>query len=631
MSAAASIGANSPRGSLLPAVLREYLRDATAAFRQAPLEVALGLFTAVTFSIAMRQHADATWSRVLASTALALPLLFGLSVLRARGVVGDAVRWGASLLVLLAVGSYAAWVFDSNRQAEGLRLAALIGAAVMALSLVPVLGVAESARRTAFWRFNARLLTRVIGVVAYAGALFAALAGAVAAVTSLFDLNTPEQLYGDLAGAVFFALVPWVVVGGISELIGEPDAEASPSPRLVRLVGRYLYAPVLGVYLTILLAYAGKVLVTGEAPKNLLSPIILLAGAFGFLGSALLEPLRRDPEHEGVARLMRLLPLPLLALLPFGLWAVWVRRDQYGWTESRYLRFALLVALAVLAVIGVVRLVRRREPVLLLVPVVLGVTLLLSATGPWGAVAVSRRSQQERLVEGLEKAGLLSEGRVTRPLTLPGVPVRDTLLLPAETYDRIAGSLRYLYDEHGPAAVQPLFGAELFGYPSGSALALGLGLRATCPTERTLRYASGTLPQNAPLPGLPAGTLYRLHSSRESAANDTSAVRLRFDDAAAVVTLREGASEWTARADLRPVFAQLTRNRGEGCSVQGETANVRLTADDARRPLLDASGAVTGVLLLTDVEAGVPGNTSERAPGRLRLERLDALVVIERR
>ena len=38
--------------------------------------------------------------------------------------------------------------------------------------------------------------------------------------------------------------------------------------------------------------------------------------------------------------------LAVLVLLPLAVWAVWVRRDQYGWTESRYLRLALLVALA---------------------------------------------------------------------------------------------------------------------------------------------------------------------------------------------------------------------------------------------------------------------------------------------
>ena len=36
-----------------------------------------------------------------------------------------------------------------------------------------------------------------------------------------------------------------------------------------------------------------------------------------------------------------------------------------------------------------------------IIPVVLGATLLLSSFGPWGAIGVSRRSQQDRLIEGL--------------------------------------------------------------------------------------------------------------------------------------------------------------------------------------------------------------------------------------
>lgn len=619
----------SPR--LVPDALRGYARDAAGAFRQAPLEVAVGIATAVAFSVMMRRHTDDTWWRVATAASLALPLLFGLSVLHARGVLGAPARWGASAAVLAALALYEWAVFEPDREAEGWRWAALLGAAVMALALVPAVRVADPGkRRLAAWRFDARLLARIVTVLAYGVVLYAALAGAVAAVSSLFDLKTPEHLYADLVGAVFFALVPWVVVGGLPELVAAPEGGEVRTPRSARLLGRYLYAPVLAVYLAILLAYTVKVLATGDAPKNLLSPIILLAGVFGFLGSVLLEPLRRDPEHTGVERLIRFFPALMLVLLPLAVWAVWVRTGQYGWTESRYLRFSLLLALGVLAALGTARLVRRREPVLLLVPAVLGGTLLLASFGPWGATAVSRRSQQARLREGLAKAGLLRNGKVVRPLTRPDQVLHDTLTLPGDTYERIQGSLDYLQQAHGDAAVQPLFASRVSGFASGGRIMGALRLEAGCPADRRLVYATATLPRTAPIPSLPAGTLYRAEGTREGAPQNTAPVRIRFTAGDLLVQARDTTGEWTARVDLRPLLARLATSGGAGCSPQGRSVEVQLTAEEARRPLVDTTGRARGVMVLTDVAATQPDDGP--APGRtsasLRLDRVEALVVV---
>lgn len=606
--------------------LRGYAADAAGAFRNAPLEVAVGVATAIALSVSTRREEEEIWVRTFTAAALSLPLLLGLSTLHARRVIGAATRWAASVAVLAAAAAFGLRVIDPDREASFLRFAALVGAGVMAVSLVGAIGVADGgARRMAVWRYDARLLTRIVTVVAYGVALFAALAGAVAAVTELFDLRTPDEVFGDLAGAVFFALVPWIVVGGIPELIA-PAPEGDAPPRPVRLLGRYLYAPVLAVYLAILLAYGAKVLVTGEAPKNLLSPIILLAGLFGFVGSVLLEPLRRDPEHPGVERLIRWFPVPMLALLPFGLWAVWVRLDQYGWTEFRYYRFALLVALTALAVLGVARLVRRGEPVMTLVPIVLGLTLLLASFGPWGASEVSRRSQQERLRSGLEEAGLFARGQVTRRLD-PDPSAVDTVRLPAETYDRISGSLRYLYDEHGPGAVEELFATDVAGYESGHALFAALGLRSECRQAEAPELLYASLPPEAPIAGLPAGTLYRVGARGEPGGEpkppaDTTRASLTLEDSTAVFTARGDGPAWTARVDLRPILGRMRAAGGRECGRPGMGPGLQLTGADASLPLVDSTGAVRGTLIVTQLAYQAASS------GPVRPNTLDGLVVV---
>ncbi|HEX8672068.1 MAG TPA: DUF4153 domain-containing protein [Longimicrobium sp.] len=598
--------------------LRAYFRDARDAFAYAPVEVLMGVALAVAFSISLRQEQEQWWARVFTAAVLALPLVFGASVLRARGLLSAEARWGATALVLACVGAYASWFFNPRLDSEGWRAAALTGAAWLALLLAAFPGE-ETGRRRRLWRFDALLLGRMLAVGLYGAALFAALAGAVAAVTSLFELPRPQHLYQDLAGAVFFALVPWVVAGGVPVLAAEGDG-SSPLTA-VRRAGRYLYAVVLVVYLAILFAYTIKVAVTGDLPQNTLSPIVLFAGLAGLLGGIFLEPLQDDPETRGVARLVRIFPALLLPLLPLPIWAVGVRQDQYGWTEFRYLRLLVLVALAVLAVWGTVRLVRRRAPLLSPVPAVLAAALLLGSVGPWSAQAVSRRDQSGRLRAALTQAGMMRGGRLVRPLIALGKDSPSPLTLPAAQYERVSGALTYLYDEHGAGAAGRVLGADVRRYGSGWLVMRALGLRRGC--ERpAARSFEGTLPQGTPIP-TGGGTVYLVNTDPRDPADDP-APAVTMQDAVVTVTV-PGASPWTARVELGRLVP-LLHARGE-CDAVAATAALELP--EARFPLTDAAGRIRGELVILKVSFDDPTVEAPTDPNTpMMVSRLEAMLIL---
>ncbi|HEX8451112.1 MAG TPA: DUF4153 domain-containing protein [Longimicrobium sp.] len=600
--------------------LRAYFRDARDAFAYAPVEVLMGVALAVAFSISIRQEEANWWVRVFTAAVIALPLVFGASVLRARGLLSPGARWGATALALAFVGAYATWIFSPRLESEGWRALAMGCAAWLALLLAAFPGE-EAGRRRRLWRFDALLLGRMLAVGLYGAALFAALAGAVAAVTSLFELPRPQHLYQDLAGAVFFALVPWVVAGGVPVLAAAGDG-SSPLTA-VRRAGRYLYAVVLVVYLAILFAYTIKVAATGDLPRNTLSPIVLFAGLAGLLGGIFLEPLQDDPETRGVARLVRLFPALLLPLLPLPIWAVGVRQDQYGWTEFRYLRLLVLVALAVLAVWGTVRLVRRRAPLLSPVPAVLAAALLLGSVGPWSAQAVSRRDQSARLRAALLEAGLMRGGRLVRPLLPPRENAKTFTILTTEQHNRVTGTLAYLYDSHGAAATGRVLGVRLRGYESGWGVVNALGVRAGC--ERpAARSFHGLLPRGIPIP-TGGGTVYLVNSDRLPAPAP-GAPTLTLDANAVVVTV-PGATPWTARADLG-ALAPVLRERGNGgCEVLSGTADLEL--EEARIPLTDAAGRARGelVVLTVNFDGGGDEGTRPEPNAPLTLSRVEAMLI----
>jgi hypothetical protein len=603
----------------LPVTLRAYARDARDAFAHAPVEVLMGVALAVTFSFAVRDEGSDWWIRIFVAAVIALPLVFAASVLRARGVLSAAARWGATALALAAAGAYAVWLFDPELESEEWRAAALAAAAWLALLLAPYPG-AEADRRRRTWRFDALLLARILGVGLYGAALFAAMAGAVAAVTSLFELRTPAHLYEDLAGAIFFALVPLVVAGGLPVLVAE--ATESAPLRAVRLAGRYLYAVVLLVYLAILFAYTIKVAATGDLPKNLLSPIVLFAGLAGLLGGLFLEPLQDDPESRGVARLVRFFPALLLPLLPLPIWAVGIRQDQYGWTEFRYLRLLVLCAMAVLAVWGTVRLARRRPPLLSPIPAVLAAALFLGVVGPWSAQAVSRRDQSARLRGALAEAGMTRGGRLVRPLLAPGQTSPKPTTLPAGQYASISGALSYLYDAHGAEVASRALGANVGVYDNGWQAVAALAINAGCRREAAEMYF-GSLPAGTPI-ATTGGTVFLVSTdNRTRGRKHASRTTTLAIEGSTITFNRGGAAPWSARADVAPLARTLAATAAAEC--QGPIRNVVINPETARVPLLDAQRRPRGELVVTSVTYGRPGSTSKDA---MRLERVEGMVIV---
>ncbi|HYW05755.1 MAG TPA: DUF4153 domain-containing protein [Longimicrobium sp.] len=606
--------------------IRGYLADARDAFAYAPLEIAMGIVVAITFSISIRADGQEGewWVRVFAAAIIALPLVFAASVLRARGVIGAGTRWALSAGVLMGVALYARFVFDPDLESEGWRAAALAASAWLALTWAPLPGVAgEEGQRRAFWRFNAMLVTRILTVGLYGAAMYAALAGAISAVTTLFELRTPSHLFGDLAGIIFFALVPWLVAGGVPDLTAAPRADGVVPLTAVRRVGRYLYAVVLVIYLAILFAYTIKVLATGDFPKNVLSPIVLFAGLAGLLGGMLLEPLHDDAESAGVARLVRTFPALLLPLLPLPVWAVWMRRGQYGWTEFRYLRFTLLATLLVLAAWGTVLLVRRRRPLLIQIPAALAVALTLASLGPWSAQAVSRRDQSGRLRVALTDAGLLRGGRLTRALLPPKTEPARRITLPAERYDAVSGSLEYLYRAHGSAAVSRVMGASVDGYGWPQAVLTSLAVARGCAREG-VRELGASLPDSVPIP-IAAGVLHRIATGP---AGDTTR-GLRATRAGTTVTV-ERAGMWSARVDVAPILRQLDARNPGACWEEYGRGRADLAPATARFPLVDQAGRARGELIVSSVHFTNSRVGAGRAPrtGPMRLERLDGMVLL---
>ncbi|MEJ2216365.1 MAG: DUF4153 domain-containing protein [Gemmatimonadota bacterium] len=598
--------------SRLTRTLRRTLRDAAVALRVAPVEVALGVAMAVTWSLALASDQNAVmkaWMEIATLCLLAGGIAWIATLLHGLGVLSATRRWLLTLAGFAAAVVYDSTLLDFDRGTEGWRATLLVAAVALGITLVPLAATpAGDARDRRFREVNLRLITRVVGVALYAAALYFGLALAISAVNSLFELHLNTKIYGHVFGAIAFGLVPWIVVGGAPAITAPPGPPAE-GMRVLRRFGVYLFLPLLAIYYLILYAYMVRIAATGELPRNLVSPLALLAGLIGAVGVMMFAGAGEAGAGEGAQasegaqagaapsantdtpwaiRMASPLFLPLGIL---GIWAVGVRVAQYGWTEPRYLRVAVLVALLLLAVLGTWAIVRRRRLLAYPVPLVLLVAALLCALGPWSASAVARRSQQARLAAGLRLADVDTAA-------VPAV-VRS---VPDSVYRTIESTGDFLAGHFGNGAVAAVAGHAVV--PPERAvpdLAAALGLAAR-PMPGAARFANARLDGPVPTDALGTGQLYVIErpARHESllptgvVGGDSTLLRLELGGRALSADLA-GLAAWTLAADSgAPAATARPAPRSRGPRMPTRSSAARLRLEDATLPLRDADGRTAG-------------------------------------
>ena len=479
---------------------RAYLRDALTAFHRAPTEVALAVLAAVLLSIAIEDHHQMeTWVQFAVAIFIALCFAWTGTLLHGMQAIGTRARWALTIAGALCAALYSLLVTDMQREAEGWRALMLVAATVLLTAAAPAWIRHDEEASLRLRRINGRILLRAIGIGLYALALFGGLALALAAIDNLFELKLRGEIYGHVFGWIMLVLVPWVIVGGIESYLAPLDEVSDVARVAQRLIG-FLVPPLLALYYAILVAYAIRILITGELPKNLVSPMVLAAGLLTSLAAVLFDPVPADARFG--RRSLRWAPLLFLLLSPLGMWALSARIDQYGWTEFRLLRVLLLLLLAGLAAAATLQVFRRRAFALRVLPLVLGAALALGALGPWSVPAIARRDQQGRLRDALREARVDAR-------QLP----RDTTrrVVARQLYERINSSGQYLQSHFGDDALAEVVDRNAAVPARGWSLADALGLAPTLEGSGPAMPLHGSLSPHARVT-IASGTLYRVQA-----------------------------------------------------------------------------------------------------------------------
>jgi hypothetical protein len=386
--------------------------------------------------IALIEDGDNTeYVRLLAAATLGLPLFLALALIAERRGGRAALRWGgaAAGFAVLAL-FWAQWPGWSDPvQAE--RYFQLSATFHFLVAFAPYAGFNEP---NGFWYYNKALFLRFLMASLYSCVLWGGLAIAFAALDKLLGVPVAAEGYFRLWIVIAFVFNTWFFVGGIPDDL--PVLESRRDyPTGLRVFTQYVLLPIVVIYLVILTLYLGKVLITREWPSGWIGYLVSGVAVAGILSWLLVRPLEELTEHAWVKTYTRGFYLAIMPAIVMLWLAIGKRVAAYGITERRYFLVVLSLWLAGIALYYSV----RRTRSIAVIPMTLCALGLLTFAGPWGAYAVSRRSQVGRLEALLARDGVLSAGVVH--LAKRGISFDDR--------KEISAILEYLIGTHGVSAL----------------------------------------------------------------------------------------------------------------------------------------------------------------------------------
>jgi hypothetical protein len=387
---------------------------------------------------------------LLSAGLLGLPLTLALTLAAERYRWPAAGHWlvQAGALALL-VGWYAlAPVLPGL--VWGLRLAVLLLGLHLVVAAAPYLGeLRRRADTSGFWRYNERLLLRLLTAGLYSGVLFVGGALALVAGRELFGWEPPSDVFGYLFVGLASVFNTWFFLAGVPPDLAALE-QAAPYPKGLKVFTQFVLLPLVVLYLGILYAYLGRILVQWELPQGWVSVLILALAVAGIFALLLIHPLRHSPDNTWMRTFARWFYRALFPLLGLLAVAIGVRVSDYGLTEERY--FVLLLAAWLLGM--ATYFLWRQGQGIIWIPVSLAALAFLSVAGPWGAFAVAERSQLGQLRELTGRYHLLQNGH------LDGANGRVPNL-PRPARGRLASLFTFFAERDALARLQPQFAGSL--------------------------------------------------------------------------------------------------------------------------------------------------------------------------
>ena len=357
-----------------------------------------------------------------------------------RAVTGGILALGIGVLYL--IGYHFDYMMSMAR--EETMVLEVVGYALASHLLVAFLPFFRKNTLNGFWQYNKSLFLRAFTTILYTGVLFAGLSGAIAAIQELFDVEFTAKIFAYLWFVMAFPVSALIFCAGVP-LADDIDALESSSdlPSGLRLFVQFVLLPLVVVYLCILYAYMGKIILSWTLPQGWVTILIMAFSVIGMLAMLLVHPFQQLTEHAWIKVITKNYYRSLLPLLVLQYVAIFTRISDYGFTSARW---AVVAITAWLTFITVYKVFFKGKNIIL-IPYTLCAVAILFLIGPLSHKSISVWSQTAKI------------NRLVKTLNLIDAKGKLKVYKANATTDSLMGEIysatRYLNRNHQCTGLEP--------------------------------------------------------------------------------------------------------------------------------------------------------------------------------
>jgi len=397
---------------------------------------------------------------VMLTASIGIPLFFSATIISGKRKL-DAKQHGLLMLMVAIVLTLIYFTLPNSDSTHNTALPYIKYAIynITAHLLVSFIPFIFSKQINGFWQHNKILFIRIWTSILFSGVLYIGLALALVSMKLLFEIDIHEKLYLDIYIFIAGIFNTWFFLSGIPEDFDELDA-IEAYPKGLKIFSQYILLSLLALYLVILYFYGGKILLSWDWPKGIVSYLIICVSILGILTFLLLYPYGNLKGNAWIKKASKIFYVVLIPLLVILFIAILMRIDDYGITIKRYVVLFLGIWLCVVCAYTILGKTNIK-----FIPVSLAVMLLLISFGPWGMFSVSEHYQVKRLKAILEKAAILKDGKIQHETIFnnkhDNLEFKNEKLLSDSLHNEVYSILDYMDDFHGFSAIRSWYSQNI--------------------------------------------------------------------------------------------------------------------------------------------------------------------------
>ena len=387
--------------------IKKYPSQISTAFKRFPLAVAFAIFTTIAFIYVFESHSLLTDSKLLfwlffypiAATMIALTISLVQESRKKFSIIPHVVAEAVWLAVSIALTFYYVST-DNNTEITYVLVTGLFIYTTVFLSIF-IAPFFKQKDENGFWVFLMKNAKAAVIASAISAVLLIAIEGLLLGFFNLFDIKVSDKPFIYSAIICSCTIFPILFFSGIPS-IDECLQEAPALNKFQTSANKFLFLPVISLYIILLYAYIAKIIIQWEMPKGMVSYLVSASMMLMLLRVTLTLPERINPKPSFEKTLLKILPaacIPLVILMSVGIMR---RISDYGISEDRYYIAAINIFYYIVIAILLIDKIKCKSRY---IAIVFCSMFFILTNGPLSAINVTHRIWMGSVKDALAEQG----------------------------------------------------------------------------------------------------------------------------------------------------------------------------------------------------------------------------------